>query len=92
MLKIKVERKNALDKIDSSSNVQNNMVNKFFSYIEVLCQNKRVSGEMSTNNSGEMTANNSFQHPMLTSSGNKIMPWENGKTILSYSIFMKDDE
>ena len=44
MLKIKDERKNALDKIDSSSNVQNNMVNKILSYIEVLCQNKRVSG------------------------------------------------
>ena len=91
MLKIKDERKNALDKIDSSSNVQNNMVNKILSYIKVLCQNKRVSGDMTTNNS--------FQHPMFTSSGNKIIPWENGEqmykhgeTILSYSIFMKNDE
>ena len=91
MLKIKDERKNALDKIDSSPNVQNNMVNKILSYIKVLCQNKRVSGDMTTNNS--------FQHPMFTSSGNKIIPWENGEqmykhgeTILSYQIFMKDDE
>jgi hypothetical protein len=82
------ERKKSLE--NSSSNVQNIIINKILSYIEVLCYNKRVPYDMYTNNS--------FQHPMFTSMCNKIMALENGEqickhgeTMLSYSILREDD-
>ena len=57
MIKKKNEKKKSLDKIDSFSNVQNVMVKKMLSYIEVLCHNKRVYYNTD--------ANKSSQHPMF---------------------------
>ena len=92
MMKKKSDRKKALEtKIDSSFNVQNIMVNKIISYIEVLCHNKSVSYDTDTNH-------HSYQLPMFTSMHSKTLTCENGEhiykhgeTMLSYSILIKDD-
>ena len=82
-MKKKNDRKKSLDKREPSSNVQNIMVNKILSYIEVLCHNKSVSHD----------TDNSYQHPMFISTHNKNgeQRYKHGETMLSYSILIKDD-
>ena len=69
MMKKNNDRKKLLDKRESSSNVQNIMVNKILSYIEVLCHNNSVSHD----------TDNSYQHPIFISTHNKILTWQNGE-------------
>ena len=76
MMKKKSDRKTALEKIDSSFNVQNIMVNKILSYIDVLCHNKSVSYDTDTNHS--------YQHPMFISTHSKTLTWENGEQIYKH--------
>ena len=91
MMKKKNDRKKSLDNREPSSNVQNIMVNKILSYIEVLCHNKSVSYDTDTHH-------HSYQLPMLISMHSKTLTCENGEqiykhgeTMLSYSILIKDD-
>jgi hypothetical protein len=69
MMKKNNDRKKLLDKRESSSNVQNIMVNKILSYIEVICHNKSISND----------TDNSYQHPMFISAHNKTLTWQNGE-------------